>query len=179
MKSKFKILIVFVGCILFRLIPLRAPNLEPIMASVMPISRKYGAIVAFFFASLSMVLYDIITGYVGLWTWTTSITYGIIGALSFFYFTKFKAKTTNFVIFAIIGTIFFDLVTGVLFAPFFGQSILNAIIMQIPFTMLHLAGNIGLALTLTPILNKWFSVEELFSVKKVPNTSSALGGTKI
>ena len=173
MKNKLKIFVVFIGCLLFRLMPLRAPNLEPIMASLMPISRKYGAIIAFFFAFSGMVLYDIITGHVGLWTWTTSITYGIIGIFSAIYFKKFKTKTTNFVIFAFLGTIFFDTVTGVLFAPAFGQSMSSAFLMQIPFTLLHLAGNIGFALTLSPILNKWFSKENIFASKKVLVSSSA------
>ncbi len=165
MRSKLKILIVFIGCLLFRLIPFRAPNLEPIMASVMPISRKYGAMLGFFFAFSGMVLYDIITGHVGLWTWTTSIAYGIIGAGSAFYFQKFKAKAVNFVIFASLGTIFFDIVTGILFAPAFGQSMWSATIMQVPFTLLHLAGDIGFALTLSPILNKWFASEQIFALK--------------
>ena len=126
-----------------------------------------------------MVLYDFVTGHVGLWTWTTSITYGIVGVFSAIYFKKFKAKTSNFVIFAIIGTVFFDLVTGVLIAPFIGQSILNASFMQIPFTILHLAGNIGFAVMLSPVLNKWFLSENIFFLKKTIETSSAVGGIKI
>ena len=66
-----------------------------------------------------------------------------------------KASVFNFAIFAFIGTIFFDLVTGILFAPLFGQTFFNALVLQIPFTILHLAGNVGFALTLSPILNKW------------------------
>jgi uncharacterized membrane protein len=179
MIERIKILTVFIGCFFLRLIPVRAPNLEPIMASLMPLSRKYGMAVAFFFSFLSMVLYDFVTGHVGLWTWTTSITYGIIGVFSAIYFKKFKAKTSNFVIFAVVGTVFFDLVTGVLVAPLLGQSILNAALMQIPFTILHLAGNIGLAIMLSPLLNKWFLSENIFFSKKTIQASSAVGGIKI
>jgi len=165
MKDKVKIFIVFVGCLLFRLMPLRAPNLEPIMASIMPVGRKFGALVAFSFGFLSMALYDLFTHF-GSWTWTTGITYGLIGVVAFLYFKKFKSSAVNFAIFAFFATIVFDFITGVLFAPMFGQTMFSAFILQIPFTVLHLAGNIGFALTLSPILNKWLLSEQLFSLKR-------------
>lgn len=165
MKNKFKIFTIFLGCLLFRLIPFRAPNVEPIMASIMPLGRKYGSITAFFFGFFSMVLYDIITGKIGYWTLTTAVSYGIIGFVSMFYFKKFKTSGLNFAIFAFAFTIFFDLITGVLFAPMFGQTIFSALILQIPFTALHLAGNIGFALTLSPIINRWLVSKEFFVLK--------------
>jgi uncharacterized membrane protein len=165
MKMKLKIVIVFVGCFLFRLMPLRAPNVEPIMASIMPLGRKYGALIGFFFGFLSMFLYDSVTHF-GSWTWEGAITYGLIGFVSAFYFKKFKTSAFNFALFAFFATIFFDLITGVLFAPLFGQTVFNALILQIPFTALHLAGNIGFALTLSPLINKWLVSEQLFSLKR-------------
>ena len=109
-KNKFKFFIIFIGCLLFRLIPLRAPNIEPIMASIMPIGRKYGAVLGFAFGFLSIFLYDLITHF-GAWTWTAAITYGFVGMFSFLYFEKFKSSAFNFAVFAffatIIGTIIF------------------------------------------------------------------------
>ena len=166
MKDKLKVFIIFIGCLLFRLIPLRAPNVEPIMASIMPLGRKYGALIGFLFGFLSIVIYDTLT-HLGAWTWTAGITYGLIGIASFFYFKKFKTSAFNFVLFAFFATIVFDFITGILFAPMFGQTMLNAFIMQIPFTALHLAGNIGFALTLSPLINKWLASNEFFSLKKV------------
>ena len=163
MKNKFKIITIFLGCFLFRLLPLRAPNVEPIMASVMPLGRKYGAFAGFTFGFLSMFLYDLVTHF-GSWTWTTAITYGLIGAVSSIYFKRFKSSVFNFAIFSFFATIIFDLITGVLFAPMFGQTIWNALILQIPFTMLHLAGNIGFAFTLSPLINKWLMSEKFFTL---------------
>lgn len=165
MRNKIKIFIVFAGCFLFRLLPLRAPNVEPIMASIMPLSRKFGALVGFLFGFLSIFLYDLVTHF-GSWTWIAAITYGIIGALSALYFAKAKSSILNFVTFAVCATIFYDLVTGVLFAPIFHESMIAALVLQIPFTLLHLAGNIGFAVTLSPILNKWFASEKVFATKK-------------
>jgi len=168
-RNKFKIFIIFIGCLLFRLIPLRAPNIEPIMASVMPIGRKYGAIFGFAFGFLSIFLYDLMTHF-GAWTWTASITYGLVGMFSFLYFEKFKSSVFNFAVFAFFATIIFDLITGVLFAPMFGQTMWSALILQIPFTALHLAGNIGFAVTLSPLINKWLASSEFFSLKKFSDT---------
>jgi uncharacterized membrane protein len=164
MKDKLKIFTIFVGCLLFRLLPLRAPNVEPIMASIMPLGRKYGAFIGFLFGFLGIFIYDSLTHF-GSWTWTVGIAYGVIGAISSIYFNKFKSSAFNFAVFAFFATIVFDFVTGVLFAPMFGQTILNAFMLQIPFTALHLAGNIGFALTLSPLINKWVTSPQFFALK--------------
>lgn len=149
------------GALLFRLMPFRAPNLEPIMASVMPISKKYGALMAFLFGFLSIFIYDSLT-FFGTWTWITAVTYGLVGLSAYFYFLKYKTSTWNFIFFSFGATIVYDLITGVLFAPLFQQTMLNALVMQIPFTLLHLAGNIGLAVFLSPVLNRWLAKENSF-----------------
>ena len=164
MKNKFKIFIIFIGCLLFRLLPLRAPNVEPIMASIMPTARRYGAFIGFAFGFLSIFLYDSVT-HLGTWTWTTAITYGVIGAVSSIYFKKVKTSAFNFAVFAFFATILYDLITGVLVAPIIGQNIMTALMLQIPFTALHLAGNIGFALTLSPLINKWFLSSKTFTLK--------------
>jgi hypothetical protein len=171
MKNKFKIFVVFVGCLLFRLIPLRAPNIEPLMASIMPITRKCGAFMGFAFGFLSIFLYDALTHF-GAWTWTAGITYGFVGVASFFYFKKSQSSILNFAVFAFFTTVVYDLITGVLFAPMFGQTILNALVMQIPFTALHLAGNIGFAVTLSPLIDKWLASNEFFSLRRRRDSNS-------
>lgn len=162
--KKAKIFTIFMFCVLFRLIPFRAPNVEPIMASIMPLGRKFGPYVAFIFGFMSIFVFDVFTN-LGTWTWTTGITYGFVGVISYFYFNKYKSSVTNFVLFSIVSTLFFDLITGVLFAPMWDQTILNAFILQIPFTVLHLAGNIGFALTVSPVIDKWLTSKEFFSIK--------------
>jgi uncharacterized membrane protein len=164
-KEKSKIFVIFLGCFLFRLIPFRAPNVEPIMASVMPISKKYGAVLSFSFGFLSIFLYDLVTNF-GSWTWIAGITYGLVGITASLYFKKYKSSVLNFVIFAVFATIFYDLITGVVFAPIFHQTMLSALMLQIPFTILHLVGNIGFALTVSPVLNKWVMSEKIFNFKK-------------
>jgi uncharacterized membrane protein len=139
------------------------------MASIMPLGRKFGALVGFLFGFLSIFLYDAVTHF-GSWTWVAGITYGFIGAVSAWYFAKAKSSILNFAVFAFFATIVFDFVTGVLFAPMFHETMYTALILQIPFTLLHLAGNIGFALTLSPILNRWLATEKVFSLKPLART---------
>ena len=61
MKNWLKYTIAFLGVLIIRLIPFRAPNLEPIMATIMPLGKRYGAYGAFIFGVLSIVIYDSIT----------------------------------------------------------------------------------------------------------------------
>ena len=87
-KNWLKYFIGFISCLLIRLIPFRPPNIEPILATQMPFSKAYGGVAGFLFAFLSMILYDIITGKVGMWTLVTAFVYGILGFLASRYFAE-------------------------------------------------------------------------------------------
>ncbi len=159
-KNYFKITAALVLCLLIRLIPFRAPNIEPIMATLMPFSKAYGALIGFSFAVSSILLYDVITGTLGIQTFFTTLAYGIIGFWSASYFSakgrvasKGKADKWSYVRFAILGTLFFDALTGLTVGPiFFHQSFFGSLIGQIPFTFFHLLGNVVLAYTLSPVI---------------------------
>lgn len=176
-KNWFKFILGIVACSLIRLIPFRPPNIEPILATQMPFSRAYGGIAGFSFAFLNIVLYDLITQKLGLWTLLTAVTYGLLGFGAVYFFKKYKDNKWNYVYFAIIGTLFFDIVTGLSFGPlFFNQPFMEALIGQIPFTLWHLLGNISFALVLSPALYKFvisnkkfenFSIINIFNPKKI------------
>ena len=154
-KKKYFRVVLGVGlCLLVRLIPFRAPNVEPILATLMPFSKIYGAIVSFSFAVSSILLYDVLTGTLGMQTFFTTLAYGIIGLWSVRYFKKQKTNSRmSYVYFAIIGTLFYDALTGLTVGPiFFHQSFLGSLMGQIPFTALHLFGNIIFAFTFSPVI---------------------------
>lgn len=154
--------------LLIRLIPLRAPNIEPIMATTMPFGKYFGVFAGFSFAVLSILLYDIITHTLGMQTLFTAGAYGVVGLCSFYYFKQKEGTAMNYALFAIYATLFFDIITGLTTGPlFFHQSFLSALSGQIPFTILHLLGNITLALILSPAIHKM-----LYKKKKTENLSS-------
>lgn len=152
-KNYFKFSLALVLCLLVRLIPLRAPNVEPILATIMPMSCAYGAFVGFSFAISSILLYDGLTGTLGVQTFFTAGAYGILGLWATSYFKKRQGNTMDYVTFAIFGTLLFDGLTGLTVGPiFFHQSFLGSLVGQIPFTALHLLGNISFAFILSPAI---------------------------
>jgi len=170
-KNWLKFSIGIVSCLLIRLIPFRPPNIEPILATQMPFSKAYGAYSGFFFAFLSIVLYDLVTGTLGIRTLLVAITYGVLGFGAFYYFLKKTEPTRwDYVRFAILGTLFFDIVTGLSVGPlFFNQPLLSALMGQIPFTLWHLLGSMSFAFILSPAIYKLLIKNK--KSKTVPITS--------
>ncbi|MCF7833756.1 MAG: ECF transporter S component [Candidatus Pacebacteria bacterium] len=155
-KNWFKYIIGFIACLLIRLVPFRPPNIEPVLATQMPFSKAYGKQAGFLFAFFSIVLYDALTTHVGMWTFVTAIAYGLLGLWASVYFKNKNNNSWNYAKFAVIGTLAYDVVTGLSVGPlFFHQSFMEALTGQIPFTALHLIGNVGFAVVFSPLLYKY------------------------
>lgn len=148
-KDSLNLIKIILGWLLtfaLRLIPFRPPNIEPILAIQMPFAKKFGFIVGFFFAFFSIVLFDLITGRVGLWTWITAITYGLLALFAHWYFKNRRSTSLNYAMHAIFATLIYDAITGLAIGPiFFGQSFVSALTGQAMFTLYHLIGNVSLA----------------------------------
>ena len=141
---------------LFRLIPFRPPNFEPMLATIMPFSKRYGVLGSFLFGFLGIVLFDAVTSGWGIWTVVTAIAYGLLGAGSCLFFKNREASIKNFLSFGIAGTLFYDAVTGLTIGPIFqGQPFAVALAGQIPFTLMHLLGTVVFATLLSPALYRW------------------------
>lgn len=167
-----KFLVAFVVCIAIRLVPppFRAPNVEPVLATMMPFAKSGGALIGFLFAALSMVAFDIISGHLGQWTLITALTYGFVGALAPTFLSKLSG-VRGYVSYAVVGTLIFDGITGVIAGPLlFGQPLAQAFFGQIPFTMMHLVGNMAFALTLSPIVEIWVVKNEALETFFSKNT---------
>ncbi|HLP86452.1 MAG TPA: hypothetical protein VK153_01080 [Candidatus Paceibacterota bacterium] len=167
-KNWLKYSITFFTVLLLRLLPFRAPNVEPVMASIMPLGKVYGGFMAFLFGVLSIVAYDSVTSGFGVWTVITALVYGLIGFWTQSYF-KNKSGWKSYASYAIIATITYDALTGLTLGPiFFGQSFMVSLVGQIPFTVLHLIGNISFAIVLSPIIEGWLVKErKVVNVEKV------------
>lgn len=158
-KNWFKYIITFVVILALRLVPFRAPNVEPIMAAQMPFGKLYGKLAAFVFGALSIVIYDSLTSGIGVWTGITALSYGLVGVGATIYF-KNRSGWRNYALYAVIATVLYDAATGLTLGPlFFGQSFLGAVVGQIPFTALHLLGNVSFAIVLSPVIEMWISKE--------------------
>lgn len=131
------------------------------MATQMPLSRKFGWLASFAFGSLSIVIYDILTLKVGIWTLVTALLYGALGVGAYMYFKNHKG-TKSYISYAILGTILYDALTGLTIGPiFFGQSFIVSLVGQIPFTLIHLLGNVSFAILLSPLIERWLVKENV------------------
>lgn len=153
--------------LLVRLLPFRAPNLEPVMAMVMPLSRRYGSVYAFLFGFLSIALYDSVTAGLGVWTLIAGLSYGLVGIGATLYFNN-RTGWKNYAKYAFVATIAFDVATGLTMGPiFFGQPFMAAVIGQIPFTAIHLLSNVSFAIVLSPMIERWV-MKESVSLTSIP-----------
>jgi hypothetical protein len=160
-KNFVKLSLGFILVFLVRIIPFRPPNIEPILAFQMPAARTGGGTVGFLFGALSILLFDLSVNRFGIWTLITGAAYGLLGAGAALFFRHKTGNAKNYAIFAVLGTIFYDAVTGLSVGPiFFGQSFFGALVGQVPFTLMHLLGNVLFAVALSPALEKFFAERE-------------------
>lgn len=154
-KGWVKMVLGWTFCFAWRVFPFRPPNVEPILATTMPFGKRYGPFGSFLFAALNVILYDLLTGTAGSWTVTGALAYGLVG-FGAGLFLRRDAALWMYPAYAIIGTLVFDGLTGVLFAHLFStMSYREAFLGQIPFTVNHLIGNVILSLCLSPLLEKF------------------------
>ncbi len=154
-KHICKYLIGLATVIILRLIP-HPPAFQPILGTLMPYSKKWGKFSGLIFGALSILSYDLITGTLGKWSLLTIGAYALIGYLSGLYFQKRKSSIKNYIIFAIVGTLIYDVITGFGVGMLvFGQGFNQTLVGQVPFTLNHLLGNIIISSILSPLIYKW------------------------
>lgn len=161
---------------LIRLIPFRPPNFEPMLAAMMPYAKGYGALGGFAFGFLGIVVFDLVTSGIGIWTAVTAFAYGALGIGAYFFFRSREASTANFVCFGIVGTILYDAATGLTIGPiFYHQPFMVALIGQIPFTLMHVLGTVVFSIVVSPVLYRWVVKNDAL---EIPAIASRLGFTK-
>ena len=165
-KNWLKYTIAFFSVLIFRMIPFRTPNVEPIMAVIMPFGKIYGGVMAFVFGFLSIVLFDSMTSGIGVWTLVTALAYGLLGIGAQYYF-KNRSGWKSYASYAVVATIIYDAITGLTIGPlFFHQTFMISLVGQIPFTVLHLLGNVSFAIVLSPVIERWIMKSEVRVVNR-------------
>ena len=173
-SGALKFVIGWTAVFLFRLIPFRPPNFEPMLATVMPFSKRYGIVGSFLFGFLGIVFYDAITSGWGSWTAVTAICYGLLGVAAHLFFKNRDASVKNFLLFGIPATVAYDAVTMMIGPLFMQQPLIAALTGQISFTLMHLLGTIVFSVLLSPALYRWVIENERleFSFLRNPNVST-------
>lgn len=138
-----------------RLLP-HPPNVEPIMATMMPFSKKWGWLSGMAFCLASILGFDLVTGTLGIWSLVTAGTYAFLGVLAGLYLKQKSNSILQYVGFSIVATVLYDAITGIgMGMLFFDQQFMPTLSGQIPFTLYHLGGNIVLSAIVSPVLFRW------------------------
>jgi len=168
-QNSVKYVIWLLIVIALRLLP-HFPNVEPVMATMMPFSKKWGWLSGMIFCLLAILSFDVLTGSIGVWSILTAGTYALLGISAWIYFKNKESKIKYYLIFAIIGTIVYDAITGIgTWMLFFNQSFMTTFIGQIPFTLYHLAWNIVFSIIISPLLYKRVIKNPKFETKYILN----------
>ncbi|MEN9647720.1 MAG: hypothetical protein RLY57_524 [Candidatus Parcubacteria bacterium] len=164
--TSLKFFVSFAIVLLFRLVRglFTLPGLEPVMTTTIPFAKEGGKVAGFLFAAFSIAIFDVVTGTAGWGTVVNATTYGIVGVAAASWFQRHEFSRTNTVGFAIVGTLFYDLITGVIATPLlypisFGQAAVG----QIPFTLWHLAGNVAFVTLVSPLIHRCILANPRFS----------------
>jgi hypothetical protein len=170
MEKIFKSVVLFLGVLFFRLIPVRPPNVEPLLAVIMPFSKKFNLLISNTFIILSIFVYDFLTAGIGSYTYSVALSYVIIGLFAYKFFENRKGSIKDYALFSVGSILFFDCLTGLVVGPLaLGQSFSVALIGQIPFTLLHLMGGVMFSIILSPLVAKFLETDlegELFQKMK-------------
>lgn len=154
-QNLVKYLIWILTVIILRLLP-HPPNVEPIMSTMMPFSKKWWWFSGMIFCLFSILIYDLLTGTLWVWTFVTAWTYAFLWICASLYLKNKENKIKYYVIFSVIATIIYDGITWIgIWIIFFNQSFITTFLWQIPFTLYHLWWNIILSIIVSPILYKW------------------------
>jgi ABC-type branched-subunit amino acid transport system permease subunit len=154
-KNSVKYAIGLLTVIGLRLLP-HPPNVEPIMATMMPFSKKWGWFSGMMFCLVSVLSFDLLTGTLGIWSLVTAGTYALLGVMAGLYLKNKSNKIRYYVGFSIVATLLYDAITGIgIGMVFFDQQFMPTVVGQIPFTLYHLGGNIILSAIVSPVLLSW------------------------
>lgn len=168
-QNPIKYLLGLLIVITLRLLP-HPPNVEPIMSTMMPFSKKWGWFSGMFFCFLAILTYDLLTGTLGVWSLVTSATYALLGILASLYLKNKENKSKYYIGFSVVATLLYDAITGIgIGTLFFHQPFMTTLVGQIPFTLYHLAGNIVLSGLISPMLYKWVISNPKLETRQILN----------
>ena len=134
------------------------PNVEALMAFIMPAAMVLGPFYGFTNALLTRAVYDAYQGWAGWWTVLTSLSYGLVG-LAAGYVMRYKKAWNRVELagLAAVLTLFYDVITMLAFGVPFGIPLAALVAGQVPFTINHVVGNVLLCFAFAPLLLKALS----------------------
>lgn len=136
------------------------PNSDPIMGFILPAAKNEPVWKGPLFAFATMFVFDFFTSGIGVWTWVTSSTYAIVALAFSLLLRGKKINLQGYMGAGAIGVLSFDFITGpIMSSALFGQSFVLTLIMQVPFTIMHLVSATFSILIISPLLDRELMAE--------------------
>jgi len=131
------------------------PNVEGLMPFVLALGLVFGPVYGFVNGLLIRALYDGYLSWAGPWTVFTSLSYGVVGLLAGFA-GRFKRNWGRLELTALAAglTLVYDAVTMLAFGAMLGIPFAALVAGQVPFTLVHVAGNVVFVFLFAPVLAK-------------------------
>ncbi|MEK6958073.1 MAG: hypothetical protein AABW99_03795 [archaeon] len=130
------------------------PNSDPLMGFIVPASKSEAWWKAPLFAFATMFTFDLITRF-GTWTWVTASTYALIALALHSVLKNRKSTLKLFMGAGALGILAFDFITGPLMISFIdGKSFWTTLVLQVPFTAMHLVSGVFYIIIISPFLDK-------------------------
>jgi hypothetical protein len=130
------------------------PNNDPIMGCSLVFAKNSRLWKAILFPVIAMVVFDIITMKVGIWTFGTAAAFALIVVIFSRILKNRKSSLGLYAKSSIAGVLIFDFLTGPIMSSFaFKIPFEVALLGQIPFTIMHLGSALLFTTLIVPILD--------------------------
>ena len=147
------------------------PNIELLLPFVMAAGMLAGPSRGFIAGFSIRMIYDFYLGMPGPWTVYTTISYGLVGLLASF--IPINTSRARLVLWAAALTIIYDLASMAGFGLFSGIPLPLLLGPQVPFTIIHLAGNCAFVFAILPLAIKYAKISSSGEPLKLPFLSGA------
>ena len=145
------------------------PNNDPLMGFVLPAAKNEKWWKAPLFAFSAIIIFDLLTSF-GVWSIVTAATYALVAVGARFFLKNKKSSLFIYAKTSVLGILAFDFVTGPLMSTFlFQQNFFVTMLLQIPFTAMHVISGTILAAIIVPFYDPVVALEAkafIVAVKK-------------
>ncbi|MEM4261784.1 MAG: hypothetical protein QXU92_02100 [Candidatus Diapherotrites archaeon] len=149
----------FVLCFFYRLLRV-FPNSDPLVGFLVPASKNEPLWKPVLFAFFSMLLFDFFTFGVGVWSFVTSFAYVLVVLFWRWRLSFVESSLGSFLSNGVLGILLFDFITGPLMSSFiFKQDFFLTLVLQVPFTIMHLVSGCFSIILISPFLDKRVALE--------------------
>ena len=143
------------------------------MGFVLPAAKNEAWWKAPLFAFSAMMVFDLVTSF-GVWSIVTAFTYALVALGARLYLKNKKSSLSTYAKTGTLGILVFDFITGPIMSTLiFGQNFFATLMLQVPFTVMHVFSGIIFIALITPFYDTAVAREVKLFFSNVKNSLAA------